>query len=53
MQKWISDEDDESGTHSEEQSRDGGAAFHVDHGQKAREVSLSGPSKEQPATKQR
>lgn len=37
----------ESGTHSKEQSRDGSAALHVDHGQQTGEVSLSGSSKEQ------
>lgn len=34
-------------THSEQQSRDGSAAFHVNHGQQAGEVALSGSSKEQ------
>lgn len=38
------------GTHGEEQSRDGSAAFDVNHGQQTGEVSLSGSSKEQPAT---
>lgn len=36
-------------THGEEQGRDGGAAFHVDHGQQAGEVALSGSGEEQPA----
>lgn len=35
-------------THSEEQSGDGSAAFHVNHGEQAGEVALSGSSKEQP-----
>lgn len=38
----------ESGTHSEEQSRDGSAAFDVNHGQQTGEVALSGSGKEQP-----
>jgi hypothetical protein len=41
-------EKDGVGTHSEEQSRDGGAALHMDHSQKTGEVALSGSSKEQP-----
>lgn len=40
----------ESGTHSEEQSRDGSAAFHMNHGQQTGEVALSGSSKEQSVT---
>ncbi len=36
-----------SSTHSEEESRDGSAACHVNHGQHAGEVALSGTSKEQ------
>ena len=38
----------ESGTHSEEQSWDGSAAFDVDHGQQTGEVAFSGSGKEQP-----
>lgn len=38
----------ESGTHSEEQGGDGRAALHVDHGQQAGEVALSGSGEEQP-----
>lgn len=38
----------QGGQASEEESRDGSAAFHVNHGQQTGEVALSGPSKEQP-----
>lgn len=43
----VEESSGESSTHSEEQSRDGRAAFHVNHGQQAGEVALSGSSKEQ------
>lgn len=36
-------------THSEEQSRDGSAAFHMNHCQQTGEVALSGTGEEQPA----
>lgn len=38
---------EEGGQASEEKSRDGSAAFHVDHGQKTGEVAFSGSSEEQ------
>lgn len=38
-------------THSEEQSRDGSAAFHMNHCQQTGEVALSGTGEEQPAVK--
>lgn len=43
----IKESSDERSTHSEEQSRDGSAAFHMNHGQQAGEVALSGSGKEQ------
>lgn len=48
----IKKSSDERRTHSEEQSRDGSAAFHMDHGQQTGQVALSGSSKEQSAKMQ-
>lgn len=39
-------------TYCEEQSWDGSAAFHMNHGQQTGEVSLSGSSEEQSADRQ-